>query len=107
MGERIQVLQDRLREMATERVERRIANTLLRLARQTGRKTPEGVQIDLPLSRQDLAELCGTTLYTVSRTLSRWEMDGIVEAGRERVVIRAPHRLVMIAQDLPDQGSAG
>src|SRR5512135_1978594 len=101
MAERIQELQDRLREMATERVERRIANTLLRLARQTGKKTKEGVLIDLPLSRQDLAEMSGTTLYTVSRTLSRWEQDGVVEAGRERVLIRVPHRLVMIAQDLP------
>jgi CRP-like cAMP-binding protein len=101
MAGRIQELQDRLREMATERVERRIANTLLRLARQTGKKTAEGVLIDLPLSRQDLAEMSGTTLYTVSRTLSRWEQQGIVEAGRERVLIRVPHRLVMIAQDLP------
>ena len=101
MAERIQELQDRLREMATERVERRIANTLLRLARQTGKKTAEGVLIDLPLSRQDLAEMSGTTLYTVSRTLSRWEQEGIVEAGRERVLICVPHRLVMIAQDLP------
>jgi CRP-like cAMP-binding protein len=101
MAGRIQELQDRLREMATERVERRIANTLLRLARQTGKKTAEGVLIDLPLSRQDLAEMSGTTLYTVSRVLSRWEQDGIVEAGRERVLIRVPHRLVVIAQDLP------
>lgn len=101
MAGRIQTLQDRLREVATERVERRIANTLLRLAQQTGKKTPEGVLIDLPMSRQDLAEMSGTTLFTVSRTLSRWEQEGIVQAGRERVLIRVPHRLVIIAQDLP------
>ncbi len=104
MAGRLQDLQDRVREMATERVERRIANTLLRLARQTGKKTAGGVLIDLPLSRQDLAELSGTTLYTVSRTLSRWEQYGIVEAGRERVLIRLPHRLLMIGQDLPSLG---
>ncbi len=104
MAGRIHDLQDRVREMATERVERRIANTLLRLARQTGKKTAGGILIDLPLSRQDLAELSGTTLYTVSRTLSRWEQDGIVEAGRERVLIRVPHRLLMIGQDIPMPG---
>lgn len=101
MAARIQELQDRIRELATERVERRIANTLVRLAQQTGKKTAEGVLIDLPLSRQDIAEMTGTTLYTVSRTLSRWEQEGIVDAGRERVLIRFAHRLVAIAQDLP------
>jgi CRP-like cAMP-binding protein len=101
MSGRIQELQDRLRELSTERVERRIANTLLRLTRQSGQKTPDGVRIDLALSRQDIAEMSGTTLYTVSRTLSRWEQIGIVESGRERVLICSPHRLVAIAQDLP------
>lgn len=98
---RMTEFQDRLRELATERVERRIARALLRLARQAGRKTPEGVLIDLPLSRQDLAEMTGTTLYTVSRFLSQWEGRGLVEAGRERILIRYPHGLVTIAEDLP------
>jgi CRP/FNR family transcriptional regulator, nitrogen oxide reductase regulator len=100
MTARIKELQDRVRELSTERVERRIANALVRLVQQTGQKTPEGVLINLPLSRQDLAEMTGTTLYTVSRVLSRWEQDGIVDLGRERVVIRSPHRLVIIAHDL-------
>jgi CRP-like cAMP-binding protein len=97
---RVQELQDRVRELATERVERRVARTLLRLARQAGRKVENGVWIDLPLSRQDLAEMTGTTLFTVSRVLSRWEQQGLVEAGRERVLIRFPHGLVRIAEDL-------
>ncbi len=98
---RFKELQDRYRELATERVEQRVARALLRLARQTGRKVEGGVLIDLPLSRQDLAEMTGTTLYTVSRILSRWEQQGLVEAGRERVLIRHPHGLVVIAEDLP------
>lgn len=97
----IRTFQDRIRELATERVERRIAHTLLRLARQVGRRTPEGVLLDLPLTRQDLAEMCGTTLYTVSRTLKAWEQAGILVTGRARVVIRTPHQLVAIAEDLP------
>ena len=101
MADRIEELQDRLRELATERVERRIASALLRLAQQSGQKTPEGVLITLTLSRQDLAEMTGTTLYTVSRTLSRWQQLGIIEAERERVLVRSPHGLVTIAEDLP------
>ena len=97
---RLQELQDRLREMSTERVERRIARALLRLVSQLGRKAETGVLIDLPLSRQDLANMTGTTLYTVSRILSRWEAEGIIEAGREKVLIKHPPRLVVIAEDL-------
>jgi CRP-like cAMP-binding protein len=93
--------QDRLRELSTERVERRIARALLRLANQTGRKTADGILVDLPLSRQDLAEMTGTTLYTVSRTLSHWETQGLVRASREKVFILEAHHLVTIAEDLP------
>jgi len=97
---RYQEMQDRYRELATERVERRVARALLRLLRQTGRKVEEGVLIDFPLSREDLAELTGTTLYTVSRILSGWERQGLVKTGRQRILIRIPHQLVVIAEDL-------
>jgi CRP-like cAMP-binding protein len=98
---RIREFQDRIRSLSTERVERRIARALLRLASQTGRKTGEGVLIDLPLSRQDLAEMTGTTLYTVSRTLSQWESRGLIKSSREQITICFPHGLVVIAEDLP------
>ncbi|MFP3941458.1 MAG: Crp/Fnr family transcriptional regulator [Thermoanaerobaculia bacterium] len=101
ISERMREVQDRFRELATERVARRVARSLLRLARQAGRRTEDGVLIDMPLSRQDLAEMNGTTLYTVSRLLSEWEGQGIVDAGRQRVVVREPHRLVALAEDLP------
>ena len=97
MGE----VQSQLQDVATERVARRVARALLRLAGQLGRKEDGGILIDLPLSRQTLAELTGTTLFTVSRLLSGWEAEGLVEVGRERVVIRAPHGLARIAEDLP------
>ena len=100
VADRFQDLQDRYRELATERVERRVARALLRLVRQTGRRSEGGVLIDLPLTRQDLGEMTGTTLYTVSRILSSWEQRGIIKAGR-RIVVYKPHELVTIAEDLP------
>lgn len=99
---RFRNLQNRYRELATERVERRVARALLRLARQTGKRTEQGVLLDLPLSRQDLGEMTGTTLYTVSRILRSWEQKGLIESGRERVAICNPHGLVTIAEDLPE-----
>jgi CRP/FNR family transcriptional regulator, nitrogen oxide reductase regulator len=102
LASRVREFQDRMRELATERVERRLARALLRLAHQTGRKTPEGVLIGMPISRQNLAEMTGTTLFTVSRILSQWETQGLVKTGREQVTISFPHGLVVIAEDLPD-----
>ncbi len=94
----IQEMQARYRELATERVEQRIARVLLRLTAQSGQKTDEG--IDLAFSRQDLAEMSGTTLYTVSRVLADWERRDLVRAGREQVHITNPHGLVRVAEGL-------
>jgi len=96
----IQEMQARYRELATERVEQRIASALLRLAAQTGEKAGKETIIELSFSRQDLAEMTGTTLYTVSRLLSEWERREIITTGRERIRILKPHELVRIADNL-------
>ncbi len=89
----------RARELATERVAQRVARTLQRLAEQSGRPVDGGVLVAHPLSRQELAEMAGTTLFTVSRLLSQWEAEGIVEAGREKVMIRSLRRLADLAEE--------
>lgn len=94
-------LQSRYHELSTERVEQRVARAVMRLVRQTGRKVNKGILIDMPLSRQDLAEMTGTTLFTISRILKGWEQKGFVLSERERVTIIQPHELVIIAEDLP------
>jgi CRP-like cAMP-binding protein len=98
VGSRLQDANTRVVEMATEQVERRIAHALLRLVKQAGRKVEQGVEIDFPISRQDVAEMTGTTLHTVSRIMSSWEQQGLVESGRQRIVLRDPHRLFGIAE---------
>ena len=85
--------------MSTERVEQRIAHALLRLVNQSGRKTEEGIEIDFPLSREDVAEMTGTTLHTVSRLLSKWESEGLVTGGRQRIIVKDPHALFLIAEN--------
>ena len=99
----ISELQERQKALVTDRVEQRIARVLLKLAAQSGKKINNGVLIDLPLTRQDIAEMSGTTLFTVSRTLNEWDRGGLLEIGRERVVICEPHKLVSIADDLVKQ----
>jgi len=100
---RLHDLQRRHRQLMTERVERRVARALLRLVREAGRRVDAGVEIDFPISRQDVAEMTGTTLYTVSRLLSAWEERGIVRSGRQRIVLTKPQALVALAEDLPER----
>lgn len=100
VGSRLQHLQDRYRELATERVEQRVARAILHLAQKAGRRLEEGDQIEFPVSRQDIAEMTGATLYTVSRILSAWEHDGWLEGGRQHIVIRNPRALLAVADDL-------
>lgn len=97
---RLRELQDQYRELATERVERRVARAVMRLARNSGQRTDEGVRIDAPLTRQELAEMAGTTLFTASRLLSQWTSSGVLASRGKRLVIRQPHALARIAEDV-------
>lgn len=92
-------MQARYRELATERVEQRVCRALLRLAAQSGQRVEDG--IELSVSREDLAEMTGTTLHTVSRVLAEWHRQRLVLAGREHVRLLQPHELVRIAEGLP------
>lgn len=105
IGSRLQETHTRVVEMSTQQVEQRVAHALLRLAKQSGRKVEHGVEIDFPISRQDIAQMTGTTLHTVSRILSGWESRGLIESGRQRIVLREPHRLFVLAEE--DPGESG
>ena len=101
IGRRLQETHTRVVEMSTQQVEQRVAHALLRLAKQAGHKVEHGVEIDFPISRQDIAQMTGTTLHTVSRILSGWEQRGLIESGRQRIVLREPHKLLVLAEESP------
>jgi CRP-like cAMP-binding protein len=85
LGEDLLELEDRFREVATERVAPRVARQLVRLQERIGR--PVNGEVEICLSREELAQMTGTTLFTVSRLLSAWEARGMVRPRREAVTI--------------------
>jgi CRP-like cAMP-binding protein len=85
LGEDLLELEERFREVATEKVGPRVARQLVRMLGKIGRPVNGGVEI--PLSREDLAQMTGTTLFTVSRLLSAWGALGTVRPGREAVAV--------------------
>lgn len=98
IGQRLDEAHTRLREMSTQDVERRVAHAVLRLIRQAGQREDEGIRIDFPISRQDIAEMTGSTLHTVSRILSGWEGQGLVRGGRQRITVLDSDGLQRIAE---------
>ena len=88
----------RVQEVTSDRVEQRVARALIRLAAHGGVPTPHGVDIAHPLTRDELAGLVGTTLFTVSRLLARWETDGLIASRRRRITVLSPARLAALAE---------
>ena len=89
MGKRLSELQNRVREISTQSVERRIAHTVLRLVRQFGKEESLGTSIGFPLRRKDIADIAGTTLYSVSRALTSWEKRGLLTTrGQVLTILR-------------------
>ena len=91
-------LLERCQEQVTARVEQRLARALLRLGERIGQPAEEGIWIGIALSREDLAELTGTTQYSASRSLSQWEGMGLLETRRDGVLLCQVQALAAIAE---------
>ncbi|KRE03770.1 hypothetical protein ASE61_09055 [Bosea sp. Root670] len=94
---RLAVSHDRLIEMASLDVSRRIAHLVLRLIDQAGRQDDEGIRVDFPITRQDIGALTGTTLHSASRILTHWERQRIIGGGRRELLVRNVTALVSLA----------
>jgi CRP/FNR family transcriptional regulator, nitrogen oxide reductase regulator len=92
LEERLQELEQRFREVSTEMVSSRLSSELIRLSNRLGRASGNA---EIGLSRSELAQLTGTTEFTVSRLLARWQTLGIVSSRREAVQI---HDFAALAQ---------
>ena len=98
VGQRLQDAQTRIQELSTEEVEQRVARCILRLIDSSGEETDDGIAINFPITRQEIAEMTGTTLHTVSRLLSAWKDQGLVNTGRKRVTVCKVNDLIRLAE---------
>jgi CRP-like cAMP-binding protein len=84
---RLAELTRRLVELTGARVEARFARLFLKLADQLGKAERGGTYVAMPLSRQELADLTGTTIETAIRIMSRWQKDDVVRTDKDGFVI--------------------
>lgn len=89
----------RIRQLAAERVERRLARALLHFAEKFGCPAGDAISIEVSLSQQDLADFIGTTVETVNRTLKLWEGRGIIRRARQHIDVFTPDALAQIAEE--------
>ena len=87
VGERFDDMREKLVAMATLKVDQRIAHAILGLVTRAGIARPQGIEIGFPITRQDISEMTGTTLHSVSRCMSKWEKSGIIASKRRRVTV--------------------
>jgi CRP-like cAMP-binding protein len=105
LGRRLQRAHETIRSLAVEKVERRVARVLLRMANTAGERledasVPGAVRITVPLSRQDIADMAGTVIETAIRAMSKFQKQGLIETREGHIVLLKPHGLVAIAEEL-------
>lgn len=84
---RLMELTSRLAELTGGRVDTRFARLFLKLADQMGRQERGGLFVPMALSRQELADLTGTTIETCIRIMSKWNKDNVLHTDKDGFVI--------------------
>jgi CRP-like cAMP-binding protein len=97
MGRRLRTAHDSVKSLAIDPVEARLAAMLLRLAERDGQRDQRGLALPFHLTRQRLADMCGTTVETTIRVMSRWTRDGLVLDDDGRLIVADVERLRVIA----------
>lgn len=98
MGNRLRSSAEQIRSLAVERVEQRIARVLLKLGASAGSDLPEGRVIEMPLTRQDVADMTGTTVETAIRVMSKFRRNDLIRTRRGKVVLVDLEALQEIAE---------
>jgi CRP-like cAMP-binding protein len=97
LGDRMKSSYDSLKNIALERVEARIAALLLKLSGKVGVTTKEGLLIDMRLTKQDVADMVGTTVETSIRTFSKFKKEGLVADSDGKIIIKDQKGLLALS----------
>jgi CRP/FNR family transcriptional regulator len=99
LGSRLRFAQELIQNLAIEPAEKRLATAVLKLVEMLGKESIEGVSIDLPLTRLDLAQMTGLTQETTIRIISAWQKEGWVVFKGKRFTLSNLRFLKVLTQD--------
>jgi len=87
IGPRLRRAHDMMSRLSSGRVESRIAAVLLILADSYGVESDAGIVLGVPLTRQDVSEMAGTTVETTIRVMSKWQKEGFIRTDQKHIAI--------------------
>jgi CRP/FNR family transcriptional regulator len=87
-SEKLREAHDMLKNIATEKVEKRIAAVLIKLSEKAGASETGYFKIDVPLTRQEIADMVGTTVETCIRTMSKFQKEGLVKSSASSIMVK-------------------
>ena len=88
LGNRLNEAQEKAKVLALDRADQRLASLLVELATKNGVADPQGIKLPMRLTRQDMANMVGTTTETAIRIMSRFKRDRLVSGTATRLIIR-------------------
>ena len=98
LAKELEQAEEKIQALTAMNARRRLANLLLKLGAQFGKAAPEGRRIEVSLTREEIAELMGTTQETVIRFLSSFKKDRLIQESDKRIVLTDEERLRKIAR---------
>jgi len=87
LGEKLMKAHEMIMALASSKVDKRIAALLLGLSEKHGSPTPQGVKINIRLTRQDIADIVGTTVETAIRVMSKLKKQGLITSDSKRIIL--------------------
>ena len=97
LGNRLNEAQEKAKVLALDRADQRLASLLVDLATRNGIQSPQGLMLPMRLTRQDMANMVGTTTETAIRIMSRFKRDRLVSGTATRLIILNLDRLKALA----------
>ncbi len=98
LGLRLRESYDLIQNLAAQNVEKRIASLLVKFAQKISEHTDHEIKFAFDLTRQDIADMTGTTVETAIRTMSRFKKQGLVTTEGRRLIIHDFERLQIVAE---------
>lgn len=87
LGRRLRMATGKIMSLTFRDVQSKMANLLFSLAEEHGERTPEGVKIALPLTRQEMANMIGSTIESAIRVLSHFKKERIIDTQGKEIII--------------------
>jgi CRP/FNR family transcriptional regulator len=104
VGSRLRRLVGIIEELSFTTIRQRLISVLLRLADTEGKRTPQGIEFQLPVTHQELASQLGTVRELISRNLTRLQAEGLLDVEARRIVVKDREGLIaLIAAPAPEQ----